>query len=54
MNERLQVGDKIDLTGWFDIPNSDRKWWQFWKPKTVKTYGAQQHVITAHLTGGDQ
>ena len=37
-NKPTKIGDTFTLAGMVKvIPNPDREWWHFWKPRMVKT-----------------
>lgn len=42
----FKVGDVVTIEGEWTYPNPNRCWWQFWKPKRIKTDLPAQYVVT--------
>lgn len=43
----MKSGDSLTIAGvWRKIPNPDRKWWQFWRPRMVASGEYQRFTVT--------
>ena len=44
----VKAGDTITVAGIYEtIPNPDRRWWQFWKPRQLTTDRLQVFTVAA-------
>lgn len=44
MRDPIRVGDRFTVAGVFQqVPNPDRAWWHFWKPRLV---AGQREIFT--------
>jgi hypothetical protein len=42
----MKTGDKVTIAGVYrNVPNPNRRWWQFWKPRRIPG-GPQTFVVS--------
>ncbi len=48
----MKPGDKVTIEGVYRaIPNPDRRWWQFWKPRMVDTSEPMEWTVVRDVSG---
>lgn len=44
----IQIGDKFTIENFYSsVKNQDRRWWQFWKPRLVRSKDLVEWKVAA-------
>lgn len=47
----LKAGDTVTITGFHPlVPNTRRRWWQFWKPRSVPDLSRLTQFVLSAVT----